>query len=999
MVRMNANPVLAGVSTVGMSGSAGGSISSSGMGGSGGMGINTNYKKDLIWSATVNLANSIVGVSLLSMPYALKRAGLILGLLCIFSCAYFTYISCRFLARAACATRRKSFQYLVLFSNGVAGKTIVELSVIGLNIGACVAFFVVIGDVAAEFLARYVTPVELSFYKNTVLVVLATVIVLPLALVPDIGKFASLSAFSLGFYILFALYVFWAYMRSSGPTDAALKASASKYPWVWYNLDGVIEVAPIIAGSFTCQPALFPLMELLEDDTPKSIEYVTQRAMVFVAALYSSVGVFGYLMFGESALGDMLHNFNQSALTDFFKLSFAFSILFSFPLVVYPLRSSLETLLFQNLAHPSSQKRSKVVPISNYRYESEIESTSSDEYSNSGRDPNNNTRRISSSTDGGSQGGVHIPSSRFMKMTFFIVAFTLTTGILIPHVEKILAFTGSTAGMLISMIVPSIIYMRVLPKAGPKKAKLILFCGLILMFVGTLNVLSTSSSSTDSVTQILYEKSLRRPDMFKIDEAIKEDYLKQKKLIEEQIAAQEQKLAKDEEELKKRKEELEKQKVELIGQPKKPSDQQQSENKQSDKAGENKDGAQPADSKQNVQAADKKSDGESAEKDKKVEQQKDSKQDGNIAGKSDKAKELNKPESDEQSAKSVQKDSHSEVKSGESNNHDPESVKKGESDKVDDKAAISKDSVINNAAQNNENIIKEKQPVVEPEDKVKAVLPEAPEQMAKQAAAEKIVAKPPVVEVAAPVAPEKNDNPPAPAVPEKNIPVEPESKKEPANVEPAVINEMPKKDGIGQKQEAVNPAEAKGVVADDKKTLTNGEPGVPAKTGAEDGLLKQLKETQELQEKLMIHQNDLINKLEGEHEPHAAGEQQKPDDKKGVVNAKVGDIKVNLDALKHQRDPIANPVQPNGNVQAHQANLQPQPRVVPNNILNQQAQQQLPIRNAPLNNNLQPGLQNNNQKRDANFAHKDGAGNVFGNMDKLNEMGVNVMGVRAKKRK
>ena len=108
---------------------------------------------------------------------------------------------------------------------------------------------------------------------------------------------------------------------------------------------------------------------------------------------------------------------------------------------------------------------------------------------------------------------------------------------------------------------------------------------------------------------------------------------------------------------------------------------------------------------------------------------------------------------------------------------------------------------------------------------------------------------------------------------------------------------------------------------------------------------------------------------------------------------------MNLDALKHQRDPIANPVQPNGNVQAHQANLQPQPRVVPNNILNQQAQQKLPIGNAPLNNNLHPGLQNNNQKRDANFAHKDGAGDVFGNMEKLNEMGVNMMGVRAKKRK
>ncbi len=87
-----------------------------------------------------------------------------------------------------------------------------------------------------------------------------------------------------------SLKVFCTYISSPGPTDSALRSS--KYPIVWYNFEGIIEVAPIIAGSFTCQPALFPLMELLEDDTPKSIEFVTKRAMAFVALLYSSVNIF-----------------------------------------------------------------------------------------------------------------------------------------------------------------------------------------------------------------------------------------------------------------------------------------------------------------------------------------------------------------------------------------------------------------------------------------------------------------------------------------------------------------------------------------------------------------------------------------------------------------------------------------------------------------------------------------------------------------------------------
>ena len=53
------------------SGSGGAYVGSGG--GTSGVSSSHNYRSDLMWKATVNLANSIVGVSLLSMPYVLKK--------------------------------------------------------------------------------------------------------------------------------------------------------------------------------------------------------------------------------------------------------------------------------------------------------------------------------------------------------------------------------------------------------------------------------------------------------------------------------------------------------------------------------------------------------------------------------------------------------------------------------------------------------------------------------------------------------------------------------------------------------------------------------------------------------------------------------------------------------------------------------------------------------------------------------------------------------------
>jgi len=495
-------------------------------------------------------------------------------------------------------------------------------------------------------------------------------------------------------------------------------------------------------------------------------------------------------------------------------------------------------------------------------------------------------------------------------MTFFIVAFTLTTGILIPHVEKILAFTGSTAGMLISMIVPSIIYMRVLPKAAPKKAKLILFFGLILMFVGTLNVLSTSSSSEEAITQILYEKSLRRPEMFKIDSAIKEDYLKQRKLIEEQIAVQELKLAKDEEDLKKRKEDLEKQKVELIGQPAKEKEASDKSLSKDEKGSENNGDSKVVDTKNIVEKLSENSANKPADQQKLDIDKAAVAENSKVVEGQDKAKGTGLAFNPDQ--QQVEPET-----AIENNQINPVESKPGSPVKVEVNDKADQSGVARAPETNVEN--KKEQPNINQngqmgqKEEAKYVLPVEPKE----------IVNPRVAEPAPPAIPEKVENVQA-VVPEKIVA---QPKEQPVEAQPQQVNEAPhqpvdappkprvevelqkpvdqlndapipepaapvkldsgkdsevakannvdlqpikvvdkpvQKDSQALQQEvpkdkgaAENSVKADALPLPDAKqkpmNKTAGKPGdLPAKTGAEDGLLKQLKETQVLQEKLKV---------------------------------------------------------------------------------------------------------------------------------------------------
>ncbi|XP_004348820.2 hypothetical protein CAOG_02070 [Capsaspora owczarzaki ATCC 30864] len=297
--------------------------------------------------------------------------------------------------------------------------------------------------------------------------ILAVAVVFPLSLMRNVSSLSPLNAISLGFYGCFIVALIYSIASPSEAEQAPEGAPSSELKW--FDPSGFLLTLPIFSLAYTCQFGVFAVYAGLPNPNHKAMNTVINYSIFLASFLYSAVGVFGYIAFSHVDIdGDLLNNFPDGVVFfDILKLGFSISIIFSFPITVYPCRAALNTLIFVPNAPASTtpdvlQSAAAPEPV--------------------------------------------IPGARFFGLTAGIVFSALIVALAIPEVATILSFTGSTTGTSLAYILPASTFLVLVRAADVKPrlrriAILILVLGVVCCIGSTALVLySTNPLPVKEVT-------------------------------------------------------------------------------------------------------------------------------------------------------------------------------------------------------------------------------------------------------------------------------------------------------------------------------------------------------------------------------------------------------------------------------------------------------------------------------------------------------------------
>ncbi|XP_039955586.1 putative sodium-coupled neutral amino acid transporter 10 isoform X1 [Bactrocera tryoni] len=420
----------------------------------------------------MTLANSIIGVGILAMPFCFQKCGIVLSVLLLIISNWITRICCHYLIKSSLLTRRRSFEFLGFHAFGSSGKLLAELCIIGYLFGTSITYFVVMGDLGPQIVTKMfsLNSADFPHLRTWVMIAVTVFCILPLAMLKNVDSLSTVCAASIGFYVCLVVKIV---LES--------EAHIVTHDWVekveYWRPAGILQCLPIFSMALSCQMQLFEVFESINNQSVEKLNGIVRNATWICTFVYIAVGFFGYVAFcTQTFSGNILMNFSPSFGSDVIKVGFVLSVAFSFPLVIFPCRASIYSLLYRK-GHTD----------------------------NSG----------------------YIPETRFKVITTCLVGCALCIALMIPSVELVIGLVGSTIGVAICIMFPAFCFRKIVKKDSTERslAQFIFISGFCLMILGTfanLNAIDEQRSGAHlHVVNELENTNLLRPtDKIALDSAV-----------------------------------------------------------------------------------------------------------------------------------------------------------------------------------------------------------------------------------------------------------------------------------------------------------------------------------------------------------------------------------------------------------------------------------------------------------------------------------------------
>ncbi|KAL1336733.1 hypothetical protein HN51_031132 [Arachis hypogaea] len=402
--------------------------------------------------AVFNVATTIVGAGIMSIPAILKVLGVIPAFAMIAVIAVLAEVSVEFLLRFTHSGKTTTYAGVMREAFGTFGALAVQVCVIVTNVGALILYLIIIGDVLSGKgneggevhlgLLQQWFGIHWWNSREFALFITLVFVMLPLVLYKRVESLKYSSAVSTFLAVVFVAIC-------SGMAVVAVLQGKTQTPRLFPRLDyqtsffDLFTAVPVVVTAFTFHFNVHPIgFELAK---ASHMTKAVRLALMLCAVIYFAIGLFGYLLFGDSTQSDILINFDQNAgsavgslLNGVVRISYALHIMLVFPLLNFSLRANIDELLFPKKPMLANDNK------------------------------------------------------RFVILTLVLLVVSYLAAIAIPDIWYFFQFLGSTTALCLAFVFPGAIVLRDAYEVSTRRDKIIALVMIILAVVTSVMAISTN---------------------------------------------------------------------------------------------------------------------------------------------------------------------------------------------------------------------------------------------------------------------------------------------------------------------------------------------------------------------------------------------------------------------------------------------------------------------------------------------------------------------------
>uniref|UniRef100_A0A8C8J5X8 Amino acid transporter transmembrane domain-containing protein n=1 Tax=Oncorhynchus tshawytscha TaxID=74940 RepID=A0A8C8J5X8_ONCTS len=324
-----------------------------------------------------NLSNAIMGSGILGLSYAMSNTGIVLFIILLICIACLSSYSVHLLLKSAGVVGIRAYEQLGFRAFGHPGKIAAGVIITFHNIGAMSSYLFIVKYelplVIQAFLGLSSNTGEWFLNGNYLILIVSVCIILPLALMRQLGYLGYTSGFSLTCMVFFLSSVIYKKFNIPCPMCLSMCFEAEQNP-VWHNYPHSLVsflkhsscdasnfsyplygfqtayTIPILAFAFVCHPEVLPIYTELKNATKRRMQGIANVSIMGMFVMYLLTAIFGYLTFYVNTESELLHTYSKVDPLDTLILCVRVAVLvavtLTVPVVLFPIRRAILQLLF-----------------------------------------------------------------------------------------------------------------------------------------------------------------------------------------------------------------------------------------------------------------------------------------------------------------------------------------------------------------------------------------------------------------------------------------------------------------------------------------------------------------------------------------------------------------------------------------------------------------------------------------------------------------------------